>query len=168
MPLFLLGAKKMTIQVGEVGRKRERVQYVPVFRVQLVREGSTKTRNKELSSPSAAADIMQDYIGDTDREIFVVAMLDTKNKVIGINTVSIGSLNSSTVHPREVLKPAILSNSAGIIISHNHPSGDPTPSREDLDITKRLVDACELIGVQLLDHIVIGDEYLSFKEKGLI
>ena len=156
----------MTIQVGEVGRKRERVQYVPVFRVQLVREGSTKTRNKELSSPSAAADIMQDYIGDTDREIFVVAMLDTKNKVIGINTVAVGSLNSTIVHPREVLKPAILVNAAGIIVGHNHPSGDPTPSLEDMSVTERL-GSLQDRGINLLDHVIIGNgQYLSFKERG--
>jgi DNA repair protein RadC len=159
----------MTIQVGEVGRKRERVQYVPVFRVQLVREGSTKTCNKELSSPSAAADIMQDYIGDTDREIFVVAMLDTKNKVIGINTVAVGSLNSTIVHPREVLKPAILANAAGIIVGHNHPSGDLTPSLEDMSVTERLGEACKIVGINLLDHVIIGDgQYLSFKERGFL
>ena len=158
---------QLQIQGCEV-RERVKVQYIPVYRVQLVRERNIKTDNRSIDNPVKAAEILKNYIGETDREMFVVAMLDTKNKVIGINTVSIGSLNSSIVHPREVLKPAILSNSAGIIISHNHPSGDPTPSREDLDITKRLVDACELIGIKLLDHIVIGDEYLSFKEKGLI
>ena len=143
------------------------MRYVPVYKVQLVREKSVKAYTNSLNSPTEAVDIIRDFIGNIDREIFLVVLVNTKNKLIGINTVSVGSLNASIVHPREVLKPAILANAAGIIIGHNHPSGDPTPSREDLDITKRLGEACEIIGIKLLDHIIVGDgQYISFKERG--
>ena len=143
------------------------MRYVPVYKVQLVREKSVKAYTNSLNSPTEAVDIIRDFIGNIDREIFLVVLVNTKNKLIGINTVSVGSLNASIVHPREVLKPAILANAAGIIIGHNHPSGDPTPSREDLDVTKRLGEACEIIGIKLLDHIIVGDgQYISFKERG--
>ena len=101
-----------------------------------------------------------------DREHFVVLLLDIKNKVIGINTVSIGNLDSSIAHPREVFKPAILSNAGSILLAHNHPSGDPTPSREDIEITHRLVNAGNILGINVLDHIIIGDGYRSLKEAG--
>lgn len=103
-----------------------------------------------------------------DRENFVVLLLDTKNKVIGINTVSIGTLNSSLVHPREVFKPAILASAAALILAHNHPSGDPKPSREDIEVTKRLIEAGGLLGIQVLDHIIVGDYCVSLKEQGYI
>jgi DNA repair protein RadC len=94
-------------------------------------------------------------------------LLDIKNKVIGINTVSIGNLNSSIVHPREVFKPAILSNAASILLAHNHPSGDPEPSREDVAITTRLVEAGKILGIDVIDHLILGDGcYHSLKEAG--
>src|SRR5205085_7409354 len=111
----------------------------------------------------------QEYLADTDREHFVILMLDQKNQVIGINTVSIGSLTASIVHPRECFKPAILSNAASIICGHNHPSGDPQPSREDRALTTRLVEAGRLLGIQVLDHIIVGrDTYMSFADEGLL
>ena len=96
--------------------------------------------------------------------------MDTKNQPVSINVVSVGSLNSSIVHPREVFKVAILSNAASIIIFHNHPSGDPTPSREDVNVTNRLKEAGKLIGIDLIDHIIIGSEnsYCSLKEEGIL
>jgi hypothetical protein len=84
-------------------------------------------------------------------------MVDQKHKVIGINTVSMGSLTASVVHPREVMKPAILSNAAALLLCHNHPSGAPQPSQEDRALTKRLVDAGKLLGIAVLDHIIVGD-----------
>jgi DNA repair protein RadC len=104
-----------------------------------------------------------------DREHFRVILLNTKNRVLGVETVSIGSLNSSLVHPREVFKSAVQRSAAGVILVHNHPSGDPTPSSEDIEITRRLSDAGRVIGIEVLDHIIIGDHlFVSFKEKGLI
>lgn len=84
-------------------------------------------------------------------------MLDTRNSVIGLNTVTIGILDSSLVHPREVFKPAILSNAASIVLAHNHPSGDPMPSQEDRRATERIVQAGKILGIEVLDHIIIGD-----------
>ena len=102
-----------------------------------------------------------------DREEFLVLLLDGKNKLLGFNVVSVGSLTSSLVHPREVFKVAILGNAASIILLHNHPAGDPIPSGEDLSITKRLCEVGEIMGIQVLDHIVIGDgRYISFLEDG--
>jgi len=102
-----------------------------------------------------------------DREEFVVLLLDVKNKLLGFHVVSVGSLTSSIVHPREVYKVAILGNAAAIILLHNHPSGDPTPSAEDLSITTRLHQIGEMLGMRVLDHIVIGDgRYVSFVDDG--
>ena len=102
-----------------------------------------------------------------DREEFLVLLLDGKNKLLGFNLVSIGTLTGSLTHPREVFKAAILGNAASIILLHNHPSGDPIPSAEDMEITKRLREAGEIIGIKVLDHVIIGDSrYISFVEDG--
>jgi DNA repair protein RadC len=98
-----------------------------------------------------------------------VIMLDTKNQVIGINTVAIGVLASCPVHPREVFKPAILANAAGIVLVHNHPSGDPYPSQDDLLLTNQLKEAGEVLGIQVVDHVILGyANYASLKERGQI
>ena len=97
-----------------------------------------------------------------DREHFKVILLDSRNKVIGVNTVSIGTINSSLVHPREVYKPAILGNAVSIILVHNHPSGETEPSDADIEITNQLGKAGKILGIELLDHIIIGrGKYLS-------
>ena len=102
-----------------------------------------------------------------DREEFLVLLLSGKNKLLGFNVVSVGSLTSSLVHPREVMKPAILGNAALIVLVHNHPSGDCLPSQEDLEITKRLREVGSIHGIEVLDHVIIGcDRYLSFREDG--
>ena len=106
-----------------------------------------------------------------DREHFVVILLDRKNAPIGINTVSIGSLTASVVHMRETFKAAILANAAAILCGHNHPSGDPEPSREDRALTKRLVDAGKLLGIAVVDHLIVGDGTItsfSFADQGLL
>ena len=123
-----------------------------------------------LRMPSDASDAIRSYLKGVDREHFVVLFLSTKNKINGFYTSHIGSLNASVVHPREVFKPAIIANTAGIIVAHNHPSGDPTPSREDVHMTERLHEAGKTLGIELLDHIIIGDpgRFYSMKEKGVI
>jgi len=109
----------------------------------------------KITCPQDAADLLM--------------FLNTKNQVIGRQTLSIGSLNASIVHPREVFKAAIRRSSASILCAHNHPSGDPTPSAEDVQLTKRLADAGQLIGIELLDHLVIGDNrFISLKEMGCL
>src|SRR6516165_7586530 len=103
---------------------------IPIYRVTLVREGKMPTYESRIRSSASAYTVLQEYFADTDREMFVVILMDRKNGIIGLNTVSIGSLTASVVHPREVFKPAILSNASSILLSHNHPSGCPLPSQE--------------------------------------
>jgi len=122
-----------------------------------------------ISSPFDAGNVIKIVLDLNSEAVekFGIITLTTKNKVAGIHIISIGSLNTTIVHPREVFKAAILNNAASIILFHNHPSGDPTPSAEDIKVTKRLTDAGKIMGIAVLDHIVVGDgEYWSFKEKG--
>lgn len=101
--------------------------------------------------------------------MFLCLHLDGKNRIVCVDLVSIGSLNQSLVHPREVFKTALLSNAAAVLLIHQHPTGDPAPSTEDIAITRRLREAGEILGLKVLDHIIIGqDEYLSFVERGLL
>jgi DNA repair protein RadC len=133
--------------------------------VQLVRDRSIRKDREVISSAIEVRQLLR-YLEREDREHFVVLHLDARNGLIGIETVSIGSLTATIVHPREVLKAALLCNSAGVIVAHNHPSGDSTPSSEDRETTKRLSRAGEIMGIPLLDHLIIaGDSYFSFKEK---
>jgi len=143
---------------------------IPIYRVTLVREGRLPYAEERIRSSAIASTILHSYLADVDREHFVVLLLDQKNRVIGIHTVSIGSLTASVVHPREVFKVAILANAAAIIAGHNHPSGDPQPSREDRALTTRLVEAGKLLGINVLDHIIIGGEgrYFSFGDENLL
>ncbi len=102
-----------------------------------------------------------------DREEFLVALLDNKHYLLGFNVVSVGSLTASLVHPREVFKPAVLSNAASVLLTHNHPSGDPDPSPDDIEITKRIKEGGEILGIRVLDHVVIGEgRYYSFSDRG--
>lgn len=127
------------------------------------------TSRSKITSPSDIADIFVKDMKCLDKEHFKVVFLNTKNEVITHETISIGSLNASIVHPREVFNRAIKKSSASIILLHNHPSGNPDPSKEDINITNRLVEAGKIIGIEILDHIVIGDNsYYSFKENLLI
>lgn len=108
------------------------------------------------------------FLMQETKENFITLHLDGKNRIIAMDTVSIGSLNQSIVHPREVFKTALLSSAAAIILVHQHPTGDSSPSSEDIAITRRLKEAGEIMGVKVLDHIIIGDTYLSFVERGLL
>ena len=114
------------------------------------------------------------FLDDNDKEHFYILCLNVKNKIVGYNELSKGSLTSSVVHPREALKTAILSNSASVIFVHNHPSGDPEPSNDDIQITHRLVKSFNLLGINVLDHIILGFDaeemknYYSFKQKGIL
>lgn len=142
---------------------------VNIVQVKLVREKSILYKERKIRSAQDAYHLIYDYLGEVDREHFIVLCLDVKNQPTCIQTVHIGSLNSSIVHPREVLKPALLSNAASIIVAHNHPSGNSTPSPEDIDVTKRLEEACVIMGINLLDHIIVcTSDYYSLKEKGYI
>ncbi|MFC5529284.1 RadC family protein [Cohnella yongneupensis] len=123
----------------------------------------------KITCPQDAASLLMEELRHLKEEHFVCLFLNTKNQVIGRQTLSIGSLNASIVHPRELFRAAIRRSSASILCAHNHPSGDPTPSPEDIALTKRLAEAGELLGIELLDHLVIGDNrYISLKETGCL
>ncbi len=133
--------------------------------LKLVRTGKVCESETKYCSPDEVYSLLRN-MSRLDREHFVVLHLDGKNKVIAKETVSIGSLNQSIVHPREVFKAAVHNGSAAIICAHNHPSGDPKPSIEDKTITKRLLEVAGLLGIPILDHIIIGDGmYYSFAES---
>lgn len=130
---------------------------------------SAHNDKSKITSPTDIVDLLMLDMIHLKKEHFKIVMLDTKNQVIGIEDISVGSLNSSIVHPREVFKEAIVKSSASIILVHNHPSGDPTPSKEDIAITRRLAEGGDILGVKVLDHIIIGNnKYISLKEKEII
>ena len=144
---------------------------VPVYGMRLFVHDRVALRGlPTVQSPRDVADLFWKHLPDPDRENFCVLMLDTKNHVTGLMVVSVGDLSSAVVHPREVFKAALLGNAASVILMHNHPSGDPMPSAEDIVVTRRLHEAGELLGVPVLDHIIvgyIGGRFVSLKEQGL-
>lgn len=133
-------------------------KYSHTYRVALVRESSMQGR-PAITSTQEAQRVVRDWFANRDdaREVFAVFLLDTKHKLIGATVVTQGTLDASLVHPREVFAPAIIANASAVILAHNHPSGDPDPSREDHQVTDRLTDAGKLLGINVLDHIVHGD-----------
>ena len=145
-----------------------------LFTYKVVKESTGITYGSDsLSNPEKVVKFIEEYYEDyfsEDKEAFSVLMLNTKNKVIGIKTVSVGTLDATIVHPREVFKSAILNSAKSIMIFHNHPSGDTKPSGEDINLTKRLVDAGNLLGIKVLDHIILGNNgnYLSMLEDNLM
>lgn len=143
---------------------------VPIYRVTLVKEGRVPCYDQQIRSSADASTLLHTYLADVGREHFVIILLNQKNRVIGVGTISIGRLTASIVHPREVFKGVILSNAASIICGHNHPSGDCQPSREDRAITARLVEAGRLLGISLLDHVIISDtgKYFSFADENML
>ena len=144
---------------------------IPGFRIALVREPGVKLAERpQLREAASAARVLAQYIGEADREVFVVALLTVRQRLLGLHTVSIGCLSSSLVHPREVYKPAILAGSAALLIAHNHPSGDPEPSAEDFSLTRRLAAAGSLLGIEVLDHVVLGEagRYVSLRDRGAL
>lgn len=123
----------------------------------------------KVDSPLVIVELLMDEMRFLNKEHFRIVLLNTKNQIISIEEISIGNLNSSIVHPREVFNIAIRRSANSIILVHNHPSGDSTPSTEDINITHRLVDVGNIIGIKVLDHIIIGDNnYISFKQKNII
>ena len=136
-------------------------------KIQLVKE-SKPIKAYQIRSSEDAYRFVKHEISVFDREAFYVITLNSKNKVLGINMVSLGSLTSSLVHPREVFKSAILQNSASIILIHNHPSGDPAPSQDDIEITQRLKVVGDSLGIKILDHIIVGNTFFSFVDSKML
>ncbi|MCK4235819.1 MAG: DNA repair protein RadC [Candidatus Krumholzibacteria bacterium] len=124
---------------------------------------------RKVRSPDDVAGLIAPEMKELDREHFKAILLDTKNGILKIVTVAVGSLNAALVHPREVFKAAVIASAAGVILVHNHPTGNPEPSREDTDLTKRFARCGELMGIDLVDHIIIGgDRFVSMRERGLV
>ena len=130
---------------------------------------SSKTPDP-ITEPAALVAAVSALFEGADREIFVALALDARNRPIGSNIVSVGTLTTSLVHPREIFKFAILAGAATIALAHNHPSGDPTPSKEDVDLTRRMVQAGELVGIEVIDHVILalGGEWESLRERGVM
>ena len=126
-------------------------------------------KNYDIKDPEAVVKAIRTSIKDKAKEHFKLILLNPRNKIIGISTISIGTLNASLVHPREVFKDAIVHSASSVVLAHNHPSGDPEPSEDDLKITKKLVESGKILGIEVLDHIIIArNGFKSFKEGGLI
>jgi len=132
-------------------------------------EGYSETTNKPLlKTPDEVAGLVQGRLKGKKKEYFLAVLLDTRNQLIRVAEISVGSLDSSIVHPREVFKEAISASAASVIFVHNHPSGDTEASEDDIQLTKRLAEVGEIMGIDVLDHIIIGDKkYLSLKREGL-
>ncbi|WP_172254912.1 RadC family protein [Saccharibacillus deserti] len=150
--------------------KKPPAKRIQCLSLKMVREKpSILYPQRKISSPREAAELFRQFIGDSDRKVFCIMTLDTKNQPTALHEVSRGTLNASLVHPRETFKLAIMANAASIIACHNHPSGLPDPSREDVELTERIRDAGSLMGIELLDHLVLGENrFASMKERGLM
>lgn len=140
---------------------------LPIVRLSVVREGSVASDTRTIRKPEDAAAIARALIGDADREHVLALLLDARHRIVGVHTVAIGSLNSCPVHPRELFKAALLSNALAVIVAHNHPSGDLTCSREDIALTERLAQAGDLLGIQVIDHVIVTvDDFVSLRATG--
>ncbi len=142
---------------------------INIVSIKMVKESSFLYQTRQILSPNDAYEMIKEQLEGLDREQFIIACLNTKNEPTNISVVAVGSLNKAIVHPREVFKTAILSNAASVMAFHNHPSGETTPSQQDIQLTNRLYEAGELLGIKLLDHLIIGDgTFTSLKEKGYL
>jgi len=168
----MYGSNVKQLELLQVKNSEEKIvpaKRVDIISLRMVKESSLLYKDRCIRSPEDGYQLLKQFLGDVDREYFVVVCLDTKNQPTAINICHIGSLNASLVHPREVMKPAILSNAASILVGHNHPSGQAKPSQEDINVTKKLVESGKIIGIDLLDHIVMGEgSFVSLKEKGYV
>lgn len=139
--------------------------FINLVRIRLIKDDIPQPKI-QIASPRYAAKIIKEYLSDMDREVVIALLLDSKNKITSIYEVSMGSVCESITHPREVFKAAILANACGIILGHNHLSGDCTPSPEDVRNTRRIYDCGNLMGIYVFDHIIVSDnDYYSFKEN---
>ena len=139
-----------------------------VVSIELKRERELLSE-EPVNTPDRAVLILQEFLEDKDREYICAVYCDSKIKPICMSVISIGTLNCAVFHPREVMKAAVLANAASVMLFHNHPSGDPEPSKEDVEVTDRLTEAGKALGIQVLDHIIVGRGCrFSFQEHGLL
>jgi DNA repair protein RadC len=170
------GSQRMIQQnlFGAPDNRLKRNKFISIFRITLVKDRRVAFEQSQLVNSQQSQPLIKKLIesqGQPDREQFCVILLNSKNEIIGLNIVSTGNLSSAPVHPREVLKPAILSNASAMILCHNHPSGDLSPSPEDIAITARIIQASKIMGIQVHEHLIISmqdDSYYSFADNMLI
>ena len=143
---------------------------VPLYTTRLVRERTfTFPTRDQVRSPTDAADVLRAYFEDRDREEFIVIFMDAANTLVGLHVASVGGLAASIVEPRQVFKAAVLANAAAVLLAHNHPSGNPEPSREDVAVTRQLVEAGKVMGIPVHDHLIVTDHgHTSLAERGLM
>jgi DNA repair protein RadC len=139
-----------------------------VFTREVIREDAAAyLTTHRYTSPQQIYELFRDLAIES-KEHFICLHLDTKHKLLCFDRVTVGTLDGSLVHPREVFKTALLSSAASVILLHNHPSGDPAPGAEDREVTRKLVEAGRLLGVPILDHVIVGDGFYSFRESGTL
>ncbi len=153
------------------GIKRAKAAKI-VAAFELARRGETEfacRERQDLSDAASAARLMRSILNDWDKECFCSFYLDTRNRLLGHDRVSVGSLDATLAHPREVFEKAVRAKAASVVVCHNHPSGDPTPSDDDVRLTRRLAEAGKILGIRLLDHIVVArDAHYSFRAHALV
>jgi DNA repair protein RadC len=162
-------ARQLSLSLAP-GHTSQQPGSINIVRLQMVREKTLPYAKSAITCPEDLAQLVHSYLGEPDREYFIVICLDTKNKPTHIETVHIGSLMECSVHPREVFKLAIMSNAASVALVHNHPSGDIYPSENDTSMTKKLANAGKILGISVLDHIIMGhqNKFYSFKDNNLL
>jgi DNA repair protein RadC len=166
--LMLLRDTELKKAVPGVGAAKL-CQLLAALQLGLRAAGRPMPKRVDLHNPRAVYEYLSPRMSHLAHEQFMVVLLNAKNHVIDVETVSEGTLTASLVHPREIFKSAIRRSAHAMILAHNHPSGDPSPSREDREVTQRLIQAGKLLGIEVLDHLVIGDgRYISFRERGLV
>lgn len=139
------------------------------YSLKLIKDGSFKSEIKKITKARDAYELIRPMMENLPVEYFQIIMLDAKCQVIGTSLVTIGTLNETAISPREIFQRALISNSMSIILVHNHPSGDPTPSREDIELTKLIMEGGKILHITVLDHIIVGDDkYISLKEGGYV
>lgn len=148
------------------GSYKRMERYVPLVRMSMVKEREIPYAAEKINEPEKVVKLAQHILRGADREHLLVISVDSKCRPLAVEIVSIGTVNATLAEPREIFKHAILANAAAVILVHNHPSGDCTPSREDRHLTKRMGKAGRLIGIPVADHVIIGDGFFSFNRDG--
>ena len=149
-------------------KREDRGIYVPLVKINMVREKEIPYAAEETNSPEKVAAFAKRILAGADREYLLVISMDTASKSTAVEIVSVGTINSALAEPREIFKHAILANAYGIVIVHNHVSGRCVPSDNDIRITERMEKVGEILGIVLLDHVIIGSGYFSFREEGML
>ena len=147
---------KENLSIKEAG-----LRSIDIVRVMLVKDSNSSYRIKAIRNSESVVSVVKKFLANEDREVFIAINLDRSSKINSINVVAIGSASEASIHPREIFKAAILSNATHIVLAHNHPSGNPEPSEEDRQITYRLLQCGDLLGIRVEDHIIIGDDEYS-------